>query len=137
MRGVCFDRADNLRHAVHILSMSGDVTGRAICSSSPDYYQWRHGTEAGEILYMAHRDLGYAEAEHCRFDEAVAAFEKAGRFEVISTENLEMWAESSFAVGTYTRALVEFDRLIAIQPRAEFIRRRDECWAAIKAGSRT
>ncbi|MBI2806511.1 MAG: twin-arginine translocation signal domain-containing protein [Planctomycetes bacterium] len=131
IRGVCFDNAQDLQNAISLLSMGGDVTGEAICSSSPDYYIWR-GTEANELHYKSLRELGYAHQEHGRFHEAIATFKKAAQFEVISPENLETWANASFNVGSYCLAIVEYDRLIAIEPKAEFIRRRQECWAAIR-----
>lgn len=120
-----------MKKAISLLSVSGDTTGTAICCSTPDYYRWRHGTEAGELLYMSHRELGGVLEEQQKYAEAIAAYKMAAEFEIISPEDLETWAEASFAVGS-CRALVEFDRLIAIEPRAELLRRREECWAVIR-----
>lgn len=105
----------DLRHAINLLLANGDLTGTAICSSIPDYYNWQ-GTEAAEMIYLSFRELGYAEEQAGQFSEAIAAYQKAAAFETISMADLETWAESSFSVGLAARAWVEFDRLIAIEP---------------------
>lgn len=125
LRRVCFDKVDDLRHA-SVLLETGNPSGKAICSSAPDYYKW-DGTEESELFYLAQRELGFTLGQYRRFPESVAAYKKAASFEVISQENLEAWAESSFLVETYSRAFVEYDRLIVIEPKCEYIRRREEC----------
>lgn len=126
IRGTCCDVAEDLRQGIHFLTANGDIDGRAICTSQPDIYKWQ-GTDDGELLFMSYRELGFVLEEQGTFADSIAAYHRAYAFEVISPHDLKTWAESSFDVGIFCRAVVEYDRLIAIEPRDEFVRRREEC----------
>jgi hypothetical protein len=85
------------------------------------------------MMYLSLRELGFAEEQAGRFGAAISAYTDAAAFEVISSNGLWTWAESSFAVGSNCRALVAFEKLIdTTGPRSEFVRRQNECWAAMK-----
>lgn len=131
IRGTCGDVVGDLQQAIGLLTMSSNIDGMAMCSSQPDLYEWR-GTDTGDLLYMSHRELGFVLEEQGQFADSIATYRKASAFEAISQDDLKTWAESSFDVGIFCRAIVEYDRLIAIEPRDEFVRQREECWARIR-----
>ncbi len=124
MRGVCFDRADDLMHAILLLTAGGDIGGKAICSSTPDTYIWDGD---GELFYMAHRELGFVLEQEGRYDEALAAFEVVASYQIISQPDLERWTQGSPKVGRFAEGLLGYRTLIEMEPRAEYYRGLEEC----------
>lgn len=126
VRGVTLNRAADLYHAIGLLKAGGDISGKAICTSEPDIYEW-HGTDNGELLYMAHRELGSVLEDDGRIDEALVAFEVVASFQVISQADLEKWCESDMQVGRWCEAYIDFRRLIVKDDKAEYRQRLEGC----------
>jgi hypothetical protein len=125
LRGTCFNVVADLRHAVSLLSMSGDIDGRAICTSQPDIYKW-HGSDDGELYYMAQRELGSILEEKGRIGAALVAFERAASFRVIAQADLERWCEADIQVGRVCEAVIGYRSLTEVENRAEYRRRLQE-----------
>lgn len=126
VRGVTLNRAADLHYAIGLLMAGGDIGSKAFCTSEPDIYHWT-GTDDAELFYMAHRELGSVLEEEGLVDEALAAFECAVSFQVISQADLEKWCESDMQVGRWCEAVIGYRRLIEIEPKAEYHRRLGEC----------
>ncbi len=131
IRGVILESATDLDQAITLLTAGGDIDGKAVCTNQPDIYKW-HGTDQGELLYMAQRELGGVLEEAGCIDEALVAFERAASFRVIFLADLERWTESSTQVGRWCEAVIGYRRLIEIQPRPDYFKRREECESWIK-----
>lgn len=126
IRGVCFDVITDLQHAIGLLSKGDEICGKALCSEQPDLYCWT-GTEDGELFFMANRELGSASEGQGHMNEALAAFEWAWSFQVITQADLERWSESDMQVGRWCEAVIGYRSLIEIEPKAEYRLRLEEC----------
>lgn len=126
VRGVTLNRAADLMHAIGLLKAGGDIGGTAFCTSEPDIYRWR-GADDGQLFYKAHRELGSILEEAGRFDEALAAFQRAASFRVISQADLERWSESDMQVGRLAEAYIGYKTLSEIEPKVEYRQCLEEC----------
>lgn len=125
VRGVAFDNAPDLQDAISLLSMGG-VTGKAICSSTPDIYSW-DGDDRSELYFLAHRELGSVFESAGRYDEALAAFEVVASYQIISQPHLERWTQGSPKVGRFAEGLLGYRTLIEMEPKADYIKGLEEC----------
>jgi tetratricopeptide (TPR) repeat protein len=126
VRGTCFNVVADLRHAINLLSMSSDVDDMAICTSQPDIYKW-HGSDDGELFYLAQRELGSVLEGQGRTDKALVAFERAAAFRVIAQADLERCCEADMQVGRLCEAVIGYRSLTEFEDRAEYRHRLDEC----------
>lgn len=131
IRGVVLERADNLEHAILLLTRYTDIGGKAICTSQPDIYHW-HGSDDGELLYLSFRELGSVLEGQGRIEEAPAAFERAASFRVISQADLERWCEADMQVGRLCEAVIGYTKLVEIEDKAEYRQRLVECQRCLR-----
>lgn len=125
IRGVCFHVAADLKYAILLLSKSGDIDGKATCTSVPDLYHF-HGTDDGELLYLSYRELGSVLEGQGRIEEALAAFERAASFRVIAQADLQRWCEADMQAGRLCEAVIGYRMLIGIENKAEYRHRLQE-----------
>ncbi len=134
VRGVTLNRAENLRHAIGLLTAGGDIDGMAICDSTPDSYCW-HGTDQGELLYMTFRDLGGVLEGEGRIDEALVAFQLASSFRAISQADLERWCEADMQVGRLCEVVIGYRSLLVIEKKGQYRRGLEEAERWLRSGT--
>lgn len=126
IRGVTFDRSSDLQHAINMLTAVGEISGKALCTSIPDIYDWS-GNGNGELLYLTYRELGSVLEDQGQHDKALGAFNVVASFQSISQADLERWTISDMQMGRLCEGVVGCRRLIQMDQKADYFEWLDEC----------